>query len=84
MNVTKKGKDSNITKKLQCNSIQTKGWRHVRAVFTGNIPRNIPQWNRRFELLDFCFENHISQNINCAGQNGGPNGNTARNISVKT
>ena len=25
MNVTKKGKDSNITKKLQCNSIQTKG-----------------------------------------------------------
>ena len=54
------------------------------AFFTGNIPHNILQWNRHFELLYFCFENRIMQNINPADQNGGHNGNTARNTSGKT
>ena len=34
------------------------------AFFTGNIPHNLLQWNRHFELLYFCFENRIMQNIN--------------------
>ena len=62
----------------------TKRWRHLPVVFTENIPRNILQWNRRFEQLDFYSENHIIQNINRAGQNGAPNGNTAKNVSMKT
>ena len=47
-----------ITKKLQCIRIQTKRWRHFHVAFTGNISCNILQWNRRSELLDFCFEKH--------------------------
>ena len=34
------------------------------AFFTGNIPHNLLQWNRHSELLYFCFENRIMQNIN--------------------
>ena len=54
-------------KKLQCNIIQLKGWHHFFAIFTGNIPHNILQRNCHFELFNFCFENHIIQNIFCMG-----------------
>ena len=47
--------------------MQTKKWRHFRAVFTENIPRNILYWNRCFELLDFWFESYITQNIISVG-----------------
>ena len=71
-------------KKLQCNTLQSKEWRHFRAVFTGNITQNIIELNHSFELLDINLENHFLQNINRVGQNGSLNGNTTRNILVKT